>query len=438
MGKTLVLTVGGSPQPIVNAIRYAQGVAPRDGTLMVRFLCSCDPDPKRSSCRAVPQIVADLGLEAGEYQSDPIAHYDDLEECYLAARRVLESVPHDERLIANYTGGTKSMTAGLALAALEFEQCEINLVDGMRPGTGPSVKQGTEYTRAVPVRDLRARRQVSAARKRFEDYDYAGAAGLLGAVAQLEISADLRSRVNAAREVCLGYDAWDRFAHERAQEQLASSLEQRLRAGDGEAKQTKLVLGELVKGGGAQDPYLLVEDVLFNAERRAAQSRYDDAAARVYRAIELLAQTRLKRTYRLDSSHLTSEAVEPQLWKRLEEAGVLPRPRADGKRVVGLAGAWALLVAIPDQPLGTWYDPKRTGAAPVVAGGAHGVVEEFLLVRNHSILAHGLTPVTQADYEAKVRPVVERCRQALELLKRDRGHLRAAQLPRQLALLDGL
>ena len=38
----------------------------------------------------------------------------------------------------------------------------------------------------------------------------------------------------------------------------------------------------------------MVEDLLLNAERRAIQGRYEDAIGRIYRAIELIAQIRLK------------------------------------------------------------------------------------------------------------------------------------------------
>ncbi len=46
-------------------------------------------------------------------------------------------------------------------------------------------------------------------------------------------------------------------------------------------------------------------DLLRNAERRAARGRYDDAAARLYRALEMLAQMRMgARSPALDSSRL--------------------------------------------------------------------------------------------------------------------------------------
>ena len=51
------------------------------------------------------------------------------------------------------------------------------------------------------------------------------------------------------------------------------------------------ILGRSKKSSG----YEKVGDLLRNAERRAAQSRFDDAVARLYRALELFAQLRLRK-----------------------------------------------------------------------------------------------------------------------------------------------
>lgn len=40
--------------------------------------------------------------------------------------------------------------------------------------------------------------------------------------------------------------------------------------------------------------YEQVQDLILNAERRAVQERYDDAVARLYRAVEMVAQVRLQ------------------------------------------------------------------------------------------------------------------------------------------------
>jgi len=47
---------------------------------------------------------------------------------------------------------------------------------------------------------------------------------------------------------------------------------------------------------------LLIADILNNARRRMKEGKYDDAMARLYRTVELIAQYRLKMKYEIDTS----------------------------------------------------------------------------------------------------------------------------------------
>src|SRR5207245_1390146 len=87
----------------------------------------------------------------------------------------------------------------------------------------------------------------------------------------------------------------------------------------------------------------LVADLLANARRCATGRRFDDAVARLYRAVEALAQTRLRMEYGIgDTSHVPLEelpeglraAKAPQaqdgaVWLALQDAYTLLRERGD-------------------------------------------------------------------------------------------------------------
>src|SRR5690349_11539381 len=127
----LILTVGGSHQPVLTAIKTLK---PEH----VVFLCSGDLRTTKGSYAQVigeglvlkshpklekadlPNIVTLTGLAPQQFEIVKIRNFDSLEECYTEAEKALNKlhVEHPEaRLVADYTCGTKSMTAGLALAA---------------------------------------------------------------------------------------------------------------------------------------------------------------------------------------------------------------------------------------------------------------------------------------------------------------------------------
>jgi CRISPR-associated protein (TIGR02710 family) len=89
------------------------------------------------------------------------------------------------------------------------------------------------------------------------------------------------------------------------------------------------------------------EDLLFNAERRAAQGRCDDAVARGYRALEMIAQTRLRREHGIDTAGVDLARVPDDARAALE------RHRDDRGRIrLALVQAWELLVVLDDEALG--------------------------------------------------------------------------------------
>jgi hypothetical protein len=97
----------------------------------------------------------------------------------------------------------------------------------------------------------------------------------------------------ALQAACEGFDAWDRFAHEAALETLRR---RDVAPAMGRWLPRLLVLAGKSRASG----YEAVWDVLANAERRLAERRFDDCLARLYRLTEMLAQTRLRVTHRIE------------------------------------------------------------------------------------------------------------------------------------------
>ncbi len=425
--KTLIMTVGGSHAPLLTAIETLKPDR-------VIFLCSddqgrtkgsyfqvegpgkvlCSKAPKSEPLTPdLPNLVTLANLSPDRYQVIRIPQFDNLQDCYQKAAVVIhqEKTAHpDAQVFADYTGGTKSMTACLAIAALEDEKCELSLVTGTRNNLA-QVQDGTQFAHAVAVWDLRALRRFQHIREALKRFDYPAAQQVLEAIAMTPISEGLLNRVRAAIAACRAFDAWDRFDHVNARHLLEPYSAQFV--------PYLIVLKELCSDQPV-DPYLQVEDLLFNAERRAAQERFDDAVARIYRALEMLAQVRLRTKYGIDTGDVDIARLPEPSRGEFEK-----KRRDDGRLVTALFDSWTLLTLLADQPLGLWFAGKKQS------------LRSFLGQRNSSILAHGTCPLSQAVYESEGQQGLSMCRETLQRSRQaDRMQGRSFQLPQALPWLD--
>lgn len=126
---------------------------------------------------------------------------------------------------------------------------------------------------------------------------------------------------------------------------------------------------------------LLLADLLANARRRGDECRYDDAVARLYRAIELAAQIVFARDY----GHHTGRIPENFLIERGLESKYRSR-LAEGYARLGLRDAYELLADL-DHELGKTFV-------------SNDQILKYLDSRNESILAHGLSSVGYKAYQS--------------------------------------
>ncbi|MGH2386822.1 MAG: TIGR02710 family CRISPR-associated CARF protein, partial [Chloroflexota bacterium] len=154
-------------------------------------------------------------------------------------------------------------------------------------------------------------------------------------------------------------------------------------------------LRELVKSANADyspeqwaaSSVMPVYDLLRNAERRAAQGRYDDAVARCYRAVELLAQNRLLAVFGIKSNNVDPGLAQEWLREQPERARRIPIK-------AGLEEDYAILLSKQD-PLGLTFEKH------------HKSLQEMLRRRNASILAHGTKPIRKEEWPGLYQPVVD-------------------------------
>jgi hypothetical protein len=88
-----------------------------------------------------------------------------------------------------------------------------------------------------------------------------------------------------------------------------------------------------------------VLDLLGNADRQLHRGHYDEAALRYYRALELLVQRRLKKSYRIDAGNVAEDHV-PSL---LGERWIRQKGKPDAGWKLGQRDAIELLAALGDE-----------------------------------------------------------------------------------------
>lgn len=376
----LILTVGGSHEPICTSI---EKIKPDK----VYFLCSKDSikqvigegrvlkSSKELDKNDLPNIVTLVRLQQDQYEIRQVDELDDLSDCYKVSYSLIEELHNkypEARIIVDYTGGTKSMSAGLVASALDDERCEIKIVTGERKDLNKVVDQ-TQMVVPVGIRTIQLERGIKEARELIKRFDYFGAVNLLESLSERYAEVEVRRKLIKSVNICKAYEAWDRFDHKTALEILENY-------GEGFSKYIiflKCICG-IVNGHG----YEVIEDLILNAERRAIQGRFDDAIARLYRAIEMLAQKRLAKLG-IDTSNVDlSKVKDKDLLDQFEKI-----KDSNGKVKIGLVKAWELLRTLDDRQLAKHYESNKDK------------ITNFLKYRNNSILAHGNEPISKSIYD---------------------------------------
>lgn len=138
MSKILFVTVGGSFQPIVTSIRSLQPdrviFIASDGekgskSQVIGEGTPCEVRQGAKVLERLPNIPTQLELgESFQQERDLILvqNPDDLSECYTKIHTLICNLQQEAsyEIMADYTGGTKSLSAALAMAAVD---CGVSL-----------------------------------------------------------------------------------------------------------------------------------------------------------------------------------------------------------------------------------------------------------------------------------------------------------------------
>jgi CRISPR-associated protein (TIGR02710 family) len=388
----LVCTVGGSPEPIVATLK-------RWNPARVRFV------PTRETRE---QIVAEivplarsegLTIDPGRYDVLELPDAQDFGGCLDAMRQLTPIVEEwlargdQYQTVVDLTGGTKCMSAALALTASRW-RCVFSYVGGnerTKEGVGTVISGKEQVLPSHNPWDALGFQAVEEFRSLFDGQAFAAAAALADRTMRKVGEHSRKREFNALKLLGEAYDAWDRFDQKSALSKLKelAKYENDLCAVFGQVKAdelrkwTRMNLDCLQRLVDASAPGMLhVADLLANARRRNAEGRLDDAVARLYRAVESLAQVALAERHMIENTKQIPLDRVPEPLR-----GQWSARSKEGSVFAGLQDAYDLLYALGDE-VATRFRKLQLNDR-----------QSPLTARNQSILAHGFERVSDTVFE---------------------------------------
>lgn len=388
----LICTVGGSSEPVVAALKQWRPVR-------VRFVHT--PETKGDvEAKIVPKARDEgVDLDAGRYDLFELPDGQDLEICLDRLRQLTPEVMkwaargRNFRVVVDFTGGTKCMSASVGLQASRWP-CIFSYVGGRersKDGVGIVVSGAEKVVYQANPWDALGHQAVEDFVVLFDQHAYVAAAKV-AYVAKAHVSRpDRGSELAVLEQLANAFDAWDRFDHQSSRKTFDTIKKSanNLRAVLGTSKGDRVLdgvarlaehLGALCGSATPSRHHTL--DLLANAKRRKDEGRIDDAVARLYRAIEAVAQVALKHRHGFEST----EKVPLERLPDMLRPEWTPRAK-DGIVALGLQDAYRLLESLKD-PL---WEKFRSAAL--------NGTKSPLIARNRSILAHGFDRVSQNVFD---------------------------------------
>ncbi len=396
----LVCTVGGTPAPIAAAIK---GCSPD------RVLFMTSPQTQHEVQDQILPLLAKEGMSfsPAHYETITLPDAQDFIGCVERMRGIEPDVRKwlsrgpDFRVVVDFTGGTKCMSAALALAARRWP-CLCSYVGGTernKGGVGVVVDGKESLYHMQNPWDALGYQTAEESIALFNKRDYQATIDIVAAGLPNVESPKMKSELNSLKLLAEGYLSWDLFDHAKAEQKL-KQVEKNINnlcqlAGDRQQDLKLLIekhLDFLRKFGSPEWGRHTIVDLCANARRCGDRGRYDDGVARIYRAIEAIAQLRLRDHHNIDTAKTPLDRVPDPLhskWKSRVRDGLLR---------LSLQDDYQLLESLGDELAQRFRDLSLSGE------------KSLLETRNQSILAHGFTPVSQEVFDGLYRKVSDLAR----------------------------
>jgi len=325
------------------------------------------------------QHKSQYNKELSSYEFIQFTSIDDFDSCFQLIQNEIYKYSNSE-IIIDYTSGTKTMTMSAAIAAVLFHK-KLTLISGRRKDG--VVLSGTERIVEQSLYSVYDKLLLRRMKESFNNYRYNAARNYLDEIVLLNGDKTKKYYYNLIDSFSL----WDRFNHKEAFDKMKQLGK--------ECSFNKEFLCDLLHKSDKKiekDLYFLA-DLLNNAKRRLKEEKFDDAMARLYRAVELMAQYRLKSAYNLPPHDISLEQLE-KLGVSSQRISYFKERKSNGSKVkLGLYDCYLVLDDLNDD-LGKMFSSSNK-------------MKDLLKERNESILAHGLKPVKKEKVEELLDIIIE-------------------------------
>lgn len=409
----LILTIGKATEPSIKRIKqlkpdliyFIHSVKSKENTLL---------------------IIEETGID--NYKFKLLDDHESVEDSFLKSLECIDEIKDDFTIVGDFTVGTKPMFAGLVMACVERDCQYIYLGESdensRHDGMGP-VKSGQEKTKDQenPYENY-AINEFRSGREFFDKYQFiASFENFSNAEMKLKFK-ELKQRSNIFMKIVRFYDAWDKFNDDlediplnrflneivirkiNDNESLREYFENEIPNFYNQMKKNKLFLDKKITDKTSQSIIHYLPDLLNNSKRRIIEGKYDDAVARLYRAMELISQIRLNQYNVLDKNKIDDNKTffvdKMKLKQRLSKSSVA---EVDTLRI----GGWKNNnIELLDLDSGKSYRLLKilsNESKYDLTDSTKKLVTNYYKInpqvqrRNTSILAHGLRPLNKMESE---------------------------------------
>ena len=341
-----------------------------------------------ASKKTIAHIHDEILEDYDGYEFIQVEHIDDFKEYFNAIKSKIFEFK-DEKVVIDYTSGTKTMTMAAAFASMIYHK-NLVFVSGKRENG--IVKSGTEKIisqNLYPVYDDLMMEKIE---DLFNSNGFEAGKILLDDVVESEDKQMYEKLFDI-------YYNFDNINYEKAFElftvEFLKEVIKRFGHLKSQLSQNRMALQTIVRKEHKLRCYCILASLINNAKRRYREGKYDDAIARLYRSFELVAQIRLKEKYNIKTSKVDLESLRKRGLTD-DYLDTLDSCRSDlnDDVKIGLIKDYDLLYHLGDD-LGVFYAENVNE------------INECSSFRNKSILAHGLNYQTKDDYERFEKLVLE-------------------------------
>jgi len=393
--KLMLMSLGGSPEPLIKSIKMH---TPEQ----IIFLASHD------SVSLSGEIFKSVGFNPAvkfEITEDPNLMF----ECYKAARRCMKRVKETEvpskEVMVDYTGGTKVMTAALILATIG-EPYNFNYVGGdqrNKSGVGTVLDGHEEMFAEMSPWSIFAEEERRKVVTLFNQHRFSAVIEIINSFDR-EPPVQIRDYFCFVKPLADGFLNWDQFCHKAALRKLSegsdalenyisSHADSALKDFMAKVQTCREFLRKLIEKTNGMKTYhdIIITDLLNNARRKIADKKYDDAAARVYRALELYGQIKFQDVADCNNDNVKLETIPVELRDKFLRKYLDPRRKT---------------LKLPQTATFEFLKAKKHEAG-IRFFERQKEMKNIQKNRNDSILAHGIKSVSEKANESIFSTVTE-------------------------------